>query len=337
MWAQMVGIIAPTGRLSQWATVLNALSPNRNLRDFNTCNPFELSAMEQVLFVQMLFYHDQVLPILIEHLGRLPPGSRIGVAESCRLIAQSLGEFLDHIQQAGPEGLKMRLALRSTLEKIAQELGLRDRHVLVNAHLRREIFDLPTGGPRSRSRVLHAERQAVCRFEQLTDLGLLTKDDPTNPPTSEVEIRKARTSWIWYTTKRLPEAVDVLRGCSDLEVFLRKQWIGYCSVGLPKASGLKPVTEPSQLARFLDQALPVVRRQIGPIQVHPWATLACVFATEAGVRFELDDVHELLVRLHADPRTSDAVRLGGTESFRGRNVVVPAEGLSSVIGLLAEA
>jgi hypothetical protein len=339
-WAQMVGIIGPTGRLSEWANILNALSPNRNLRDFNACNPFELSRGERDFFVHLLFYHDQVLPILLEFLGHLPPDSRIGVSESCRYVVLALGKFLDNLRQKGPEGLKMRVALRDTLEKTAHEYGLPDKHSLVNPKLRVAAFDSLAEGRRRGSRVLHAERQAVCRFEQLTDLGILVKDNPANPPDSEEEMKSARSeSWTWYTTTRLPAAADVIRACGgDLEQFLRKQWIRFCAVGLPGPGERqpRPTTDLSELARFLDRALPIVRRQIGPIQVHPWATLACILAAEAGAQFEVDHVHGLLAKLHADPRTSSAIRLGGTESFRGRNVVVPTEGLTSLVQEFSE-
>jgi hypothetical protein len=329
LWAQMIGIIAPTGRLSEWANVLNALAPQRNLRDFGACNPFVLSNAERIFFVHLLFYHDQVLPILVNLLGHFPAGTRIGVAAACRLVSQSMAEFLDRLHQEGPEGLKTRVALRDTLEKIAHEYTLPDVHALTNPKTRPAAVEALANSRRPGTRVLTAERQAVCRLEQLTDLGLLTKEDPAAPPASAEAVGTARTSWTWYTTEHLPAAAATL-GAGDLEHFLRRSWIKFSTASLPE-SDFHAAADQAEFAVFLDRALPIVRRQIGPVQVHAWAVLACVLAANAGVIIEIDDVHRLLSALHADPRTNHLVRLGGTDSFRGRNVVVPVEGITGVL------
>jgi hypothetical protein len=329
VWAQAVGIIGPTGRLSEWANVLNALAPQRNLRDFGACNPFVLSTAERAFFVHLLFYHDQVLPILVDLLGRLPAGTRIGMAEACKLVAQAMAEFLDVLHQEGPDGLKMRVALRDTLDKITHEYGVPEAHDLINPKTRTAALDVLATNRRPGTRVLTAERQAVCRLEQLTDLRLLTKEDPAAPPKSPEDVRAARRSWTWYTTEYLPGAAHTLRP-SDLENFLRRSWIKFSMTSLPREA-FHSAAGQAELAVFLDRALPVVRRQIGPVQVHPWAMLTCVLAAEAGVIIEVEDVHALLSALHANPRTNTLVRLGGTDSFRGRNVVVPAEGITGVL------
>ena len=329
LWAQMVGIIAPTGRLSEWANVLNALSPQRNLRDFTASNPFVISPAERTFFVHLLFYHDQVLPFLVDLLGQLPPGTRIGVAEACRLVTVAMAEFLDRLHQEGPDGLKMRVALRDTLEKITHEYALPDPHAIINSKSRAAAVAAMVSSRRPGTRILTAERQAVCRFEQLTDLGLLTKKDPVHPPQSAEEEESARTSWAWFTTPQLADARDLLRPV-ELEPFLRKAWIRFAVTFRP-GEVFHPATDPAEIAVYLDRALPVVRRQIGPIQVHAWAILTCILAAESGVIIEIDDIHGLLSALHANPRTNHLVRLGGTESSRGRNVVVPAEGISGVL------
>jgi hypothetical protein len=329
VWAQMAGIIAPTGRLSEWATVLNSLAPQRPLHDFNASNPFVVSAGERIFFIHLLFYHDQVLPILVDLLGRVAAGTRIGVPEACRLVSQAMAEFLDRLHMEGPEGLKMRVALRDNLEKIARECALPDAHALINPKMRAAAIEALTSRRRPRTRTLTAERQAVCRMEQLTDLGFLNKENPASPPASLEALGAARESWTWYTTEHLPAAAAALRE-ADLEQFLRRSWIKF-STASRTPSAFREAADQAELAVYLDRALPVVRRQIGPVQVHPWAILACILAADASVLIEVDDVHRLLSNLHTNPKTNKLVRLGGTDSFRGRNVVVPAEGLSGVL------
>ena len=329
LWAQIEGIIAPTGRLSEWANVLNALAPQRTLRDFAASNPFLISPAERTFFIHLLFYHDQVLPLLIDLLGQLPPGTRVGVAEACRLVALAMATFLDQLYTQGPSGLKMRVALHDVLEKIAREYAISDPHALINPKTRTAAVAALASSRRPGKRILTAERQAVCRLEQLTDLGLLIKEDPQNPPKSAEDVELARTSWTWFTTATLANASDLLRS-NNLEHFLRHSWIKFAIMFRPDEV-FRSAVNATEIAVYLDRALSVVRRQIGPIQVHPWATLACLLAADSGVIIEIDDVHELFSTLHANPRTNQLVRLGGTDSFRERNIVVPSEGITGVL------
>lgn len=80
LWAEMVGLLAQSGRLSEWAAILNGLRTDAEETSWCQDNPFVLRVEERAFFVQQLFYHDQVLPLLVRYLGELAPGTRLGVA-----------------------------------------------------------------------------------------------------------------------------------------------------------------------------------------------------------------------------------------------------------------
>src|SRR5262249_2830922 len=114
-WAEKVGLVAQSGRLSEWAAILDGVRCHPGEQSWVRDNPFILSLEERAFFIQLLFFHDQVLPFLVHHLGQFEPGASIGVAESCVLVSQSLGDLLDSIKGNSPTELQLRLELRDVL------------------------------------------------------------------------------------------------------------------------------------------------------------------------------------------------------------------------------
>lgn len=332
-WAERVGLVAQSGRLSEWAAILDGVRSHPGEPSWVEDNPFVLSPEERAFFVQLLFFHDQVLPFLVNHLGQFDPGTAIGVAESCVLVTQSLGDLLDTIKGNSPTELQVRFELRDVLERIGRQFKLDDPRRLVNAESRRDALKSLVGDRLKGVRVRLAEYHAISRFEQLTDLGLLTKEDPNNPPTNEASREKARTSWTWYVAPGLPAAARILSPrVADLEPFFQKSWMRFCAVGFgQKTRELDAFGDQRQIAELLDETLSCARRQIGPVQVHTWASLSCLRALGRGLLLELSTIEELLEAMRINPHTSNSVRLSGRAELRGRTAAVPKTGLSELL------
>lgn len=330
LWTEMVGLIAPTGRLSEWATILDGL---KSESDRKTENPFILSIEERAFFVQLLFYHDQVLPFLVCHLAQLDSGDRIDVAQSCLYIIESLGDMLDRLHGAGVDEIRIRLELRDLLERIGKQYGLADPRSLVKTETRAEFVRDFKSGRLKRVRVHLAEYHAICRFEQLTDLGLLTKGSPEQLPQDAKRKERDRTSWAWYVTPKLRFSAKILGPqIETIESFLRGSWISFCAAAFGHdAKPLDASSDRRKIVSFLDAALPHARRRIGPVQVHTLGSLACLQAFGQGYLLELNTIEKLLETMRIDPRTANAVRLSGRDELRGRTVAIPATGLSEVI------
>jgi hypothetical protein len=332
-WAEKVGLVAQSGRLSEWAAILDGVRSHPGEQSWVDDNPFILSLEERAFFVQLLFFHDQVLPFLVNHLGQFDPGASIGVAQSCVLVSQSLGDLLDSIKGNSPAELQLRLELRDVLERIGRQFMLDDPRKLVNAESRRNVLKILVGERLKGVRVRLAEYHAISRFEQLTDLGLLTKEDPNNAQADEASREKARTSWTWYVAPGLPAAARILSSrVTELEPFFQESWIRFCAVGLgQKTRELDAFEDQRQIAELLDENLPFARRQIGPVQVHTWASLACLRALGRGCLLELSTIERLLEAMRMDPHTSNSVRLSGRAELRGRTAAVPKTGLSELL------
>ncbi len=331
LWAEMLGIIAPNGRLSEWARMLQALDPRDGAHSWASHNPFVLPIRERTFFVQLLCYHDHALPLLISHLGKLEPGTRIRAKEACVLITRALSDLLQEAQGQGPEELDLRTALRDVLERIGERYRIAEpRRLQSSQHRQSALGDIEA----ARGRRVHlAEYHAVCRFEQLTDLGLLTKESIDDPPADDAARAEARTAWLWYVTPALIAASKVLgEHGTDMERFITMGWMSFCEVGFNHpCRRLSPIHDQATLAKFLDDSLSQARRQLGPVQVHTWASIAILRAFEAGILFELDDVFHLLDRLRTVPEAGELVRLGGRKSLHGRTASVGHGSLAATL------
>lgn len=316
LWAEMTGLIASNGRLSEWARILNFLSLEeiKNPR----FNPFLLSSEQVAFFVHLLFYSDQVLPLLVRQLSKCSVGVRIPVRQACLEIVESLGQFLDGVSPTGAERIRIRQEARDLLQRTAAQYGLRDRNSFLAPERRNEALSQLRGLPKL-PRVHLAEYHAICRFEQLTDLGLLTKEEPGKKRTGASDSKKL---WEWYPTAQLGAAAAELSDF-DVETFLTSHWIGFCQAASGKTlQEARSLEHQVQIAKLLDENLLASRRQLGPIQVHTWAVLTSLQALSEGTRLELGTTYGLLDAIRQDAAAGDLVRQGGKTTFLGRTASV---------------
>lgn len=331
LWGEMLGLIAPNGRLSDWATILSVLDPRQQERAWVSNNPFILSSMERAFFVQLLLYHDHVLPLLIRQLGNVPAGTRIGSREACSMVTRAMSDLLQLVSGSGPEERDVRVALRDVLERIGEQYGIDNPRRLISQEHRdgalQEVAEV-------RGRRAHlAEYHTICRFEQLTDLGLLVKEQSDEPAPDDDSRRAIRTAWSWCTTAGLASASEMIgeRG-QDVEAFLTSGWMSFCERGMARpCRRLHAIRDQVAIAEFLDDALAIARRQLGPVQVHMWASIACLRAFDRGTVFELSDVFELLEATRGSREVGAVVRLGGRRTLRGRTASVGNASLATAL------
>ncbi|HYV47347.1 MAG TPA: hypothetical protein VFA20_20955 [Myxococcaceae bacterium] len=326
-WGEMCGIIAANGRLSEWARILLIIGKEQS--EERKENPFILSEVERAFFLQLLLVHDQVLRDLIVSLGQRAPGTRLGVLESCLVTLDALGSFADGIQGPGIEAVQLRVELRNLLERIARKWKF-DRTAFMSPDRRAEaLAAVREEGSRRKPRNRLLEMNAICRFEQLTDLGLLVKEPAGRRDLTGEQRRAVRTGWDWEVAPGLNDMAYRLASNASITEILTHHWIEVSTCGMGPAP-LKELQK-AELVEVLDRVLPMARRQLGPVQVHTWATLASLEALRGHGRLEIGQVHELLDALQRDPGAGDVIRQGGRPDFLGRTAVVSRGGLSSLL------
>ncbi len=328
LWGEMTGLVV-NGRLSEWARILRLITGPTVFAP--EVNPFLLSVQERAFFVHLLFYHDQVLVELVRLLKRHPANARLGVWDACLDTTEAIGCFFDGLQESGSgfERAKLKHILRDLLSRMALQFGLQERGALLSKDQRGlALSNLRQSKPLKRRAHL-AEYHAVCRFEQLTDLGLLIKDPPNIDPNERS--RESRRLWEWYVPANLIEAATLLPDSQgNLENFLSNDWISFC--GRSMNLDLKPLdsfADQREIARLLDQTLPSSRRQLGPVQIHSWATLTCLAALNQRRRLEIGTILLLFDAMREDPDGNSLVRQGGGGSFLTRTASIAKQGISS--------
>src|SRR5262249_1583950 len=148
-----------------------------------------------------------------------------------------------------------RQALRHVLERIANTEKLKPGQIINRDERSTSLETMANQSVRNHL----AEYHTVCRFEQLTDLGLFVRDNPGKPPMNPEERYESRTKWVWYSTEAL-NSIGTLFLESSVEEFLLDKWGRACSI--VAGNGMRVLTatqDAEKIARLLDDALPRAR------------------------------------------------------------------------------
>src|SRR5262249_39342394 len=142
-------------------------------------------------------------------LGSLPAWTRLGIHDSCLETLEALGSFADGTEGEGIEQVHLRIELRALFKRIAHRWK-RERTALVSTARRAETLAALRRSTAGHGRNRLIEYHALCRFEQLTDLGFLVKETPSHPATSLKQRRHLRAGWGWHVTPGLVDAASIL-------------------------------------------------------------------------------------------------------------------------------
>ncbi len=320
LWAEMVGLITSAGRLAEWSKPLISDQPHTNLRSGTFPNPFVLTNRERAYFLALLMYHDQVLLHLTSALSQMPVGLRIEARAACIQTIMALCRTLDCASGSNVQAVRTRQSLRDLLERLAEAEHIANKRALFSEAERSRALEQITANS---TRDHLAEYHAVCRFEQLTDLGLLAKENPANRPITKVESDRVRKSWIWYTTDALATFGRHVQSVKcDIEPYLQSHWAKSCFAGQCEPRVLEAQRDQQEIAALLDASLPRAQRQLGAIQVHTWVFIAALDAVERGLALEFDQAYALLDGMRHDQRYSSYIRQSGQQTYLGRTALV---------------
>ena len=319
----MLGLITASGRLAEWCTPLivdsaGVAPPDPILAE----NPFRLSPRDRAYFLAVLMYHDHVLLHMLSILSSYDEGHYINARDACIVVTDALGRTLDQARGTNIQSVRARQALRDVLERVAGMEMLPHKGALLNTEERPRVLAALMRAANVRNHL--AEYHAVCRFEQLTDLGLLVKSRKNPDDESMEERRRARTTWGWYVTDVTKAFGRLIAPCgSDIDRYLHdffgrsQRW-----PELPSMAILDVRRDQRRIAEFLDVALPRASRQLGAIQVHTWVFIAALDALDAGLVLEFSTAYSLLDAMRHDPRYSTYLRQSGQQNYLGRTASV---------------
>jgi hypothetical protein len=320
LWGQMLGLITENGRLAEWSRPLVADQGVSVFRRGSFPNPFILSRREKAFFLALLMFHDHVLLYITSILSRFDSGTYIDARRACIEVMDALGRTLDGASGTNIQSVRARQALRNLLERLAGMEKLSHKGALLNPEERRRVLE-QIADKKIRNHL--AEYHAVCRFEQLTDLGLLVKSRVDHAPETQDDRYRDRITWGWYTTDALKSAGKLINANGDdVETYLQKHWAQSALAQNISTRVLEAGHDQLEIAELLDNALPRATRQLGAIQVHTWVFIAALDAIDAGKALEFSTAYSLLDAMRQDSRYSNYLRQSGQQTYLGRTASI---------------
>lgn len=297
-WGQTAGLVGAGNKITERGLMLRSfLEPTfgelfrGNPRAWN---PFVISDLERAFFFYHLGEYDNVLWHLAYDLGRLGKGVSVYPADVRSMTIDALRKLLDHSTQPVPlSDLPKYRTLRSL---VAEMLTERDREPVSGGSQPRRT-SLRTGPRRQRTK--HADHEAIPRFEQLVDLGFLTKaveDEVTGK-----DLQKQRNSWTFVVTEQAERfAQEFGAGHPVLDSnWHRTRFARLTSTcGLMRRAEREIATEREALRVFL-QTYEEHRRPVGHTPFETIAILSMIRGLEKGIVFEVEDLRRLMLRLKA--------------------------------------
>jgi hypothetical protein len=315
-WGRDVDLIGRGNQITERGLLLRHLLDESRAQAFlagdaSSWNPFPLDLKERLFFLYHLAELDGVIFELINDLGGLPDGtvleSNAAAHMTCSALMRVLSRAVNDVQPR--DVLKFRVAC-TLAYTIADELGMSDE-------ARKLIGPLPRKGPKPlkigaqrgrapRKTTKNADHQTIPRFEQLVDLGFLEK--PDYAASTEAERRAARQRWRYRPTEACRRWHRAMQK-TEMDTQVPFRWRGFASAcfeafEIPlrrNAAGERAIAE------YVWRAYSQIHRRAGVNPLDSVALFAMLSAAIDGVRLEMAEVHDLMLRIKRDDALPDYV------------------------------
>jgi hypothetical protein len=310
-WGRDVDLIGRGNQITERGLLLRHLLDESRAQDFlsgnvSSWNPFPLPLEEKLFFLYHLAEIDGVIFELLNDLGALREGtvleSNAAARMTCTALLRVLSRAMHDVQPR--DVLKFRVAC-TLAYTIADELGMSDEaRALMGPLPRKGPRPMKIGAQRGRSlgrlprkTTKNADHQTIPRFEQLVDLGFLEK--PGHDAPDEAERRTARQRWRYRPTEVCRRWHRAMQGIGE-DNRIPFRWRGFASACFEAfeiplrgdASG-----DERAIAEYVWRAYTRIHRRAGVNPLDSVALFAMLSAAVDGVRLEMAEVHELMLRI----------------------------------------
>lgn len=306
-WGRDVEFIGRGNQITERALVLRALLPSTDADRFlagdpMAWNPFRLTVGERIFFLYHLGEIDETFFHLIDSLPGSSAVHALEANDASKLLCKAMFKFLTRVEdQVLPrETPRYRTALDLACV-IADELGVTDFSTLCGRRGASRRIGRPTkrkgltrGTEIERRTTKNADHQTIPRFEQLTDLGFLTKvrDGDTNDPSHLADRRR----WRYFPTEIADRWKNGRTGDTVGPDFLQSRFAGTTVRALGLAGSAELMSD-LVIARYFWRAYQEIRRPVGHTPFDSVALLGMVRAAVDGLAIEINDFHRLLLEI----------------------------------------
>jgi hypothetical protein len=309
-WARNVQLLGRGNQISERGLLLRSYLDKGAVGAFlagdqGAWNPFPITESERYYLLFHLTEIDGVTQLLIDALAKLDPQEVIETFAASRLFCTAfteiLGETEPHLKLRDIPGYRTARELAIT---IAEELGLvndlsgnfpwlRDGRHAPRPPVRKSLEQRT----KRRHTTKNADHQTIPRFEQLVDLGMLTKPLPPENDVAAYEL--ARRRWRYVPTK-LCRSWAAARARSSQ---VRFAWEGFGRAVVEARSGA--IVEPAPLtpgglihaATYLMCAFERVGRRVGMTPFDSVGLRATLDASLQGDIVEMGMLNRMLLAM----------------------------------------
>lgn len=306
-WGRNIGLLGRGNQITERGLTLHALFDTPEVTRFlegdaNAWNPFALTTVERIFFLYHIIEIDKVTLTLIDAIGDRTEGADIETIDAAKMLASALSKVLADAQHdiRPPEIPAYRTALELAVT-ICEELDMappagvtesrRRAPRPVNPATKRKMLLSASAGHEPKRSHKNADHQTIPRFEQLVDLGFLSKGHGVND-------LQARRKWRWHPTRvavRWASArKDVGTGSTP---FL---WDGFARVSCHAYAGVETPErrrDTKTIATYLARGYRTVRRAVGHTPFDSAALMAMALGVEDGLAIEMVDFHRLMLMI----------------------------------------
>lgn len=309
-WGRDVDFIGRGNQITERGLLLRFLldegKTNAFLKSDLSWNPFSLTLKEKLFFLYHLTEIDGVIFELVLQLGELPSNQPVlESVDAARLTCASLLTVLKRAQHKLPAGEVLKFRTASALAAtIAEELEMLDEaRDLLGATPRK----LPKvikprarrasalgGGRKARKTTKNADHQTIPRFEQLVDLGFLSK--PTAEG-GEIGNLAGRKRWLYNPTNVCRRWAGAVRELRQEETPFHWNSFAATAIRAFQIERTVPAQEKSAalVARYIWKAYEHVHRRVGANPLDSVALFAMLSAASEGLALEMVDIHNFML------------------------------------------
>lgn len=312
-WGQNTGFVGRGYRISERGQLLFSMMDSVAVEAFLTgdpfaWNPYSFTIPERAYLLYHLGESDELMWQLAFDLGALDTGSEITAHAAYKFTLAGMQDVLRRAQPAIPipELPRFRTA-RELAETIEWELSPGDSPPRRSRPLvpTPRIPGKPSSGSKRKSKK-NADHQAIPRFEQLIDLGFLTKH--VDPALKGAELDRARKAWSFNTTNAAKSFRLVLGGAERLEDpnWYWSHFAGAFAAGLGGEHPARPATTLEAIDLFVE-AYDIIHRPVGQTPFESVAILAMALGLGRGLAVEIRNLHEIVLRLKREGALQDQI------------------------------
>ncbi len=317
-WGHDVRFVGAGNQIMERGLLLRHLLPEDAVHRFlagdpTAWNPFNLDIPDRLFFLYHLCEIDRVTARVVLHLAEQQPGRVLESLEAARLTCRALFEVLDGARGSViPRDLPAFRTARELACTIARELGLEDLLKGCGRTTPRvpqaRVPSTRAAGSPPRQTTKNADHQTIPRFEQLADLGFVTKPDAPDRVASSYKTLPRRR-WRYQPNESCRAWAHALGGVLDSHPRWLWHRFGRAAVeaGLSGVEGKTNGLDASSTVTFLSDAYRRAHRPIGHTPFESVALLAMILAASRGYVLEMATLHAGLLALKKHNRLPDHV------------------------------